>query len=1001
MSPLVCVTARSAGATPLMIRTLAEDVNVFVPAQQLNKDVWVANGLYQVNEKRNYEKAVLMDFVVKSYQQNPSAKPADVLKALNAYQKEYRERITTGGAGIIDWQTTYDVANSMFNIIGTVNVPGVATAVAVAKESLFWAQKGMQASLAPEDQLLGQNQLFRTYVQFSEYQKEVLASGYDLAKGNPNASLVINTFFAPDLNATTVDTATQILNKNPSFASSENIKDIRAMIGPDGTITVTLKNLQDLSKAQFNAWKQVISDQQATAKAVDEKQKTIIEYLKNQQAQAEAQALAAKQRELAQLKLEAGEASIYLLSTFIGLVDKGLGNKIATVGNAALQIANSISKYNDTISRLGQAGAGFASVVMTANIVAAGLSLISLFGGGPSPEEMILEEVRELRKQIAQLGQVMMERFDRIDKSLHKIYETLNTRLDQIDLTLGKLTGSVEDIQRSLYDVESTLNRVERNIKSWLVAGFRRDLIETINGTLNYKENFGINMDYSSQFVPREIKFYTWAVSNSQDPLEAGVTKPVDDFQVYDVLTNFPLENNINYLSQFLSTRFPTLGLPPLASQTLSNPRDWSLSSEAYMRLAAEWPQHYKKVSGCRIEQIYNRGREVQSALQRISTVTTGNETKANYQLFDVLMANYQAKAAALKTETQNTEAARKAELKLQLANAWSPKFSPIQACPGANTNGVNEALSVPGGLDQLIPNLYRASERFGLGSMQICYDSVTWSDQRTYNKGYSLGNPQTCMWLMQETVGKLTIVIRATLNGQTVFRRSLKSNQENLFFAKFLKGADSTGGSCPVPVLQANMSQGRTMLELSTAISKNWNGGEVLRDRFIPTASELTSNDELEKALVATNADLDNALRNQLNQIILNDLNKASSLQRAARELSGAKMLLDAFISLGLSRSLERNDLLRSLLFGSQRVLEETAIKELYQDALLAANKDPHLQIKVDISGLLDQRAEALRAELRKILDDIDQKKFAEGYRLIDTTLMRIEIMKKEKKCP
>lgn len=177
----------------------AQEVNVFVSSQQINKDIWVANGLYQVNEKRNYEKAVLMDFVVKTDEASPSARPADVLKAPHAYQKEYSERITQGGAGIVDWQTTYDVANSMFNIIGTINVPGVPTGAAVAKGALFWAQKGMRASFASEMQLLGQNQLFNSSMQFSEYQKDVLAAGYYAARRNPQAAQVINTFPAPDL----------------------------------------------------------------------------------------------------------------------------------------------------------------------------------------------------------------------------------------------------------------------------------------------------------------------------------------------------------------------------------------------------------------------------------------------------------------------------------------------------------------------------------------------------------------------------------------------------------------------------------------------------------------------------------------------------------------------------------------------------------------------------------------------------------------------------------
>lgn len=251
-----------------------DETNVSVPPQKVNQDVWVANGLYQINEKRQYEKTVLMDFVVKSYQFNPSSKPADILKALNAYQNEYRERTVTGGAGIANWQTGFDVANSMFNIIGTIDVPGLSTGVAVSKEALFWGQRGMQNSLAPEAQLLAQNQLYNSYIQIGDYHKEVLNAGYDLTKRNAGAAQVINTFFAPDLNATTTDTATQIFNKNSGFATSENVKNIKNMLAPDGSINVSLKDLKDLSKAQLQAWRQVITDQKFSLKRLTKNRKS-------------------------------------------------------------------------------------------------------------------------------------------------------------------------------------------------------------------------------------------------------------------------------------------------------------------------------------------------------------------------------------------------------------------------------------------------------------------------------------------------------------------------------------------------------------------------------------------------------------------------------------------------------------------------------------------------------------------------------------------------------
>src|SRR4051794_19644848 len=59
-----------------------------------------------------------------------------------------------------------------------------------------------------------------------------------------------------------------------------------------------------------------------------------------------------------------------------------------------------------------------------------------------------------------------------------------------------------------------------------------------------------------------------------------------------------------------------------------------------------------------------------------------------------------------------------------------------------------------------------------------------------------------------------------------------------------------------------------------------------------------------------------------------LTDRSKDDTLKQgiydAGQRLSGAKALLDAFITLGLPRALEADDFLRSLLHGNQRLLDE-----------------------------------------------------------------------------
>src|SRR5262249_16170346 len=54
-------------------------------------------------------------------------------------------------------------------------------------------------------------------------------------------------------------------------------------------------------------------------------------------------------------------------------------------------------------------------------------------------------------------------------------------------------------------------------------------------------------------------------------------------------------------------------------------------------------------------------------------------------------------------------------------------------------------------------------------------------------------------------------------------------------------------------------------------------------------------------------------------------------ALQNASKSLNGAKLMLDSSIESGLSRTLERSDLLKSLLFSDQKLPDGTFAQNLY----------------------------------------------------------------------
>src|SRR5262249_54072586 len=114
---------------------------------------------------------------------------------------------------------------------------------------------------------------------------------------------------------------------------------------------------------------------------------------------------------------------------------------------------------------------------------------------------------------------------------------------------------------------------------------------------------------------------------------------------VYDELTAYHLDTNINYLSRFINQSW---GLPPLSNTTIANPRIWSLSARAYTELEMDWPNYAIQIAPSRADAILLKGLDLQAALRKFSTLDAASGPAPNSALFDRLIANYNEKVASL-----------------------------------------------------------------------------------------------------------------------------------------------------------------------------------------------------------------------------------------------------------------------------------------------------------------------------------------------------------------
>ena len=225
---------------------------------------------------------------------------------------------------------------------------------------------------------------------------------------------------------------------------------------------------------------------------------------------------------------------------------------------------------------------------------------------------MILEQLKEIRKQIVDLRDEMRVRFDRIEKRLNKMYLGLLDRLAEMDFDLGQIEGNVDELQVALYDLHAELQRLATDVHAFLEAANRRDLIEAINGFLGFRERTGEDLSLQD-FRTAENQFFSWGNDHAKDVLQAG--PDARDFERQRDLaevTALPLATNINYLREFPAER---LGLPALSAVRLANPFDWIVAGEAYAQLHEESPA--RTVSADRVQSLSRSGRRSATACPR------------------------------------------------------------------------------------------------------------------------------------------------------------------------------------------------------------------------------------------------------------------------------------------------------------------------------------------------------------------------------------------------
>jgi len=343
---------------------------------------------------------------------------------------------------------------------------------------------------------------------------------------------------------------------------------------------------------------------------------------------------------------------------------------------------------------------------------------------------------------------------------------------------------------------------------------------------------------------------------------------------------------NINYL-RVLPAKF---GQPVLVNADVVNPSVWAISAQSHYILAHENPAYDALLNPSRVQEIISPGNAVQSVIKAV----TAPNSFGKHPLFDALITNYQ-------NQVQAFEVAKQAMKKPYFdAHTFSinpfpfsqgaiPYTAPFQVgrCDGAAT----PLLSMPDGFGDTIFTDFRIAMKLGIGSIGVCYELSL------QNNGNGISTVIMIHARYQDSQVPLTTIETGTICFCTVIVLGGPYDPYSSIQHLWEVG----------PVFDQTLHQytGRQWFE-------TFSGGFSASPDFGSVYTEVATKVTIQLNL--WQADFYEEVQRQMKP--------GGQLFAAATKVDGAKAAIEAFLLLGMPRTLQADDYLRSLIYGAGGLL-------------------------------------------------------------------------------
>jgi hypothetical protein len=629
--------------------------------KSMSQVIWVTNALYHIDLAKARETAALAYYIRKIYDAIPNADPRFVLNSLIKAQNTFNQRYRSPASGEYRFaMLPIDAITNMYGVL--VQQPGNPVTLPIIGESLIFAAGAIDLGGVDSGYQQFSYELGRmsSTASFNEYQNTQLEALYLLGRQNPNAALVIDTFFGFGWNANIGDSLFSILQKNPGLKTSPNFAPLMSQIEADGTmlstLDTTLANIADfydrmtaatrtyatalgaITKLQRNDYVGS-SSSPSTGAAVQ----TIFN-----NAQVAAPSLTAMtastytnaivlQSDAAYARYELTLASLELASATANGVAAAAGLVAACTPEAAPPLAVITPDPAEVV----QAGAEVAASAI--DIAAAALNVAAAAGEfDPSPDGVIKDGIVQIGNQLANLQTHIDQRLSIIDSHIIDLYNQMNANFAALNAALNQgfsaISNALDKLSTDVIKVQYTLDRLTQSFSTFATQSQRASLLVPHLTIINSWGETPPPPRPGTDFFNQQFNAcVTYATSTSLTNAENGNLGADGFSSLYgneDIVDQLDAnrEKNLNYLLGFIYNRFylrPTQAdliytvpifnslFSPSQSPRLANPTSWEMSALGMMRAATIYPDlglPFVQASNSTFAAAYNVGKNIQDA---------------------------------------------------------------------------------------------------------------------------------------------------------------------------------------------------------------------------------------------------------------------------------------------------------------------------------------------------------------------------------------------------